>query len=148
MSSTSPAKDSFRFSTQFPASLLVQNCLLGFFFLISRQSRKQLFCLNVLVLNASEVCVCPCMHVREMRCISRTLKPNTSFPQSKPTKNASSCPAMRRPCRSCMCREPEQSYPSTRSSAQVCRRHQRDLKVHPGRESEVIRFLQCWITEV
>jgi len=69
VSSTSPAKDSLGNSTPFPASLLVQNCLL--FFSDVQVKQEMIFGLSFLALNASEVHVCPHMHVRETRCISQ-----------------------------------------------------------------------------
>lgn len=150
VSSTSPAKDSLSQSTQFPAWLLVQNCLLFFFFLSDFQAKQETVVLTECPCFECQGSVRESMHTCEGNEVhlSRKLKPNTSFPQPKPMKNASSCPAMRRPCRPRMCREPEQSYPSARSSANICRRGQQHLWVHPGRESEVTRFLQWRITKV
>lgn len=77
----------FSYSTQFPASLLAHNYLLCWVcFVFSRQNRKQ-FCLSFLALNTGEVCVSmAACEGNEVHLI--ILKPNPSFPQSKPTKNA------------------------------------------------------------
>lgn len=81
MASANPSHSVTALNSQ-PLCLLTIIYCVGF----SRQNRKQ-FCLSFLSLKTGEVCVSmAACEGNEVHLI--ILKPNPSFPQSKPTKNA------------------------------------------------------------